>query len=335
MKNIFKILFILFPLIVNAEITKEDALKFAEQYNLKDLNTNRANVDYAKKFEDVGNNEIGKKYEYLKSSNINVEKYKELEKINYKKTDNEKKKNYIGTKEKRNRIEIKEEKDEAKILPTEEQKVVYEEGEEIIYVNEEDLKDLEELSKEEKQKKEEKENLITSLKKQSELLEGKGIIKKEIEKLEANNKEYEETQLTFFYFVSSDMEITNFNDFIAGIDKLKDMGYNIVGRVIFRGLINENMDGIQKWMLKSEEEFKLKRTPNVKYQFHPWAFRYFSLEKVPAFALSTCKKDFRFKTCEHKYLVKGKMTFQNFLEILKENNKSYKDLFFDLLEVSK
>jgi hypothetical protein len=328
MKNLI-IISLLLPILLNAEISEKDALKFAEQYNLKDLNVNRANVDYAKDFVDVANKKIGKKYEYLKSSNINIDKYKNLEKINEKKPSNLKDSQPTKITKKDTTKEVEEKK-----LASEEE-ITYAEGEEVIYVNEKDLKDIEAIAEEKKKKNDLKNDLIFNLKRQSTLLEKKGVIKEEIEKIENDNKDYDKSQLTIFYFVSSDLDISNFNDFIAGIDKLKSVGYNIVGRVLFRGLIDERMDGIKDWMIKSEKDFKLRRTPNVKYQFHPWAFRYFSLEKVPAFALSACKKDFRFKTCEHKYLAKGNMSFQNFLEILKENNKEYEDLFFDLTKVTK
>ena len=128
------------------------------------------------------------------------------------------------------------------------------------------------------------------------------------------------------------MKVESFKSFVVYIKKLKKSKPNIIGRVLFRGLINGTMDGIPFWLKKLEEE-GLERTADVKYQFHPWAFKYFELERVPAYVLSTCKQDFTFRTCNNKYLVKGDISLVNFFEFISEQNKQYKEYYFDLLKV--
>ena len=71
---------------------------------------------------------------------------------------------------------------------------------------------------------------------------------------------------------------------------------------------------------------------NVDLTFHPWAYDYFKLDRVPAYALSYCKKDFRFKTCEHKFLAKGEISLTNFFEIVSDENLEYKKYFQKLIE---
>jgi hypothetical protein len=298
-----------------------------------------------KKYEDIANKKIGDKYKYLdtqKDSFKDTGMYKQLEKF-----DSQMKKIYKDTNiVKKDTMDTESEKVEQK---TSRDKIIIDntkvndknnieiaDYEEIIIVDdEEQLQQLQQIEEEKKQKEEQKKQLFSTLKKQGEILDKSGVVKKEVEKIQEKYKELEKTQITLFYFASSDLDISNFNNFIAGIDKLKSQGYEIIGRVLFRGLIEDKLDGIPNWLLKNEQEHNLKRSPNVKYQFHTWAFKYFQLDKVPAFAISNCRSDFRFKTCEHKYLAKGNMSFQNFLEILKDFNTEYKNMLFDLVEVSK
>lgn len=338
------------PFLLNGAITEEQALEFAKKYQMDSINTNIADVNYAKKFEDIANTKVINKYEKYgksKESLEKIKKYEVLERLNQKSKDtvpllglpDKKKHSY---KEKNPNIKTKVIKKEVYTKPSPVQtsnnsnEIELDEYEEIIIVDdEEELKEIEEIEKAKKDDELKQQEFMKSLKKQSKLFEKNGIIENEVIKIEKENAEYEKSQITLFYFVSSDLDISNFNDFIAGVDKLKSVGYNIVGRTIFRGLIGDGMDGIPNWLIENENEKDLKRTPNVKYQFNPFAFKHFSLEKVPAFAISSCKKRFKFKTCEHKYLVKGNISFQNFLEILKENNPSYKQMFFDLVEVKK
>lgn len=336
-----------------AEIDMEKAMKFADKYKLNDINTNQADVNYAKKYEDIANDKVAEKYNNLGSKSVDVNNYKDLGKIQkqvtekYQKLDEYNKSPSSEERFKRqsatdvpkvtNKIikstqKTQKQTNENSIFVDESPDMEIDDAEEIVIVNDEDEKKINELRKQEKQEKEQISNQLDNLKYQTKLLSKNKKISKKLDEIIEKNKEFDETQLTAFFFVSSDMEVSNFNDFILSIEKLKRLGYNIVGRVLFRGLINDTLDGIPNWFKKSEKK-GLKRSPIIKYQFHPWAFKYFSLDKVPAFALSKCKKDFRFKTCDHKFLIKGNMTFKNFLETIAEYHSEYNKVLHDLVEV--
>lgn len=72
---------------------------------------------------------------------------------------------------------------------------------------------------------------------------------------------------------------------------------------------------------------------NVGLYAHPWAFKYFHLKKVPAYALSICKSDERFKNCDHKYLVHGDISLLSFFSVVSDADKKYKDIYYKLNEV--
>ncbi len=74
---------------------------------------------------------------------------------------------------------------------------------------------------------------------------------------------------------------------------------------------------------------------DVSIHIHPWGFDYFGLKRVPAFALSHCKNDFRFNTCEHKYLIKGNITLTSFFEILVNQDKNMLEYYRRLIKVKK
>jgi len=133
---------------------------------------------------------------------------------------------------------------------------------------------------------------------------------------------------TIFYFVSETTSLDLIRNFSHDIEKLKEIEPSIKGLVLTRGLIGGDFDSMAKYV-QNLQNLGIKK---IEYTFHPWAFKYFELEKVPAYAMSYCKPDFRFKTCEHKYLVRGELSLTNFFEYVSDDNEDYKKYFFKLIE---
>lgn len=315
-----------------ASLNEKKALEFAEKYRLADLNKNEKDLsyldDFAEKaeqklresFETKARSEaVEQNYEHLK--NFDNEKIKQYESL--KSTDIDTRKKAIG------------EEDSTKQEYNEEISISPEvSSEEIIIVESPEVaKEIEEIENIKNKEIKEKDSFISTLKAQTNSLSNNEVLQGNLDKVIEDNKSYNETQQTFFFFTSSDLDISNFNNFIESVDKLHRQGYNVIGRVIFLGLIDGSFDGMANWLESKKRDFGLKSSPNIKYQFHPWAFEFFSVNRIPAFALSNCKKDFRFRTCDNKYLIKGNIEFLDFIEVLADNNKDYNKMYFDLVEV--
>lgn len=142
------------------------------------------------------------------------------------------------------------------------------------------------------------------------------------------NSQKEFKSFTIFYFVSEDTSIDLIRNFSYEIEKLKELDKGINGLLLTRGLIGGNFDSMANYVQNLQNE-KIKK---LEVTFHPWAYEYFNLEKVPAYAISYCKEDFRFKTCEHKYLVRGELSLTNFFEIVSDEDENYKKYYQKLIE---
>lgn len=145
---------------------------------------------------------------------------------------------------------------------------------------------------------------------------------------DTNKNSLELKSFTILYFISEDTSVDLIKDFSYRLSKLKEIDPTIEGLIMTRGLIGGNFDTMAEYVKGLQE----KGVTKVDITFHPWAFEHFKLEQVPAFALSYCKKDFRFKTCEHKYLVRGEVSLTNFFEIVSDENTEYKKYFQKLIE---
>jgi hypothetical protein len=314
---------------------KQEYIDNTQKY--KSLSENKADVEFAKNYEGQAKKNLNKNFEYMKQLNSQEPSTEEKEKIK------EKYKNLEPTQEEKSKFKEKYKDLEKFNLNNkyEKEKITLEEGpslirknsneEKIIFEDEKQLKEYENLINEDKDKQNLKENFMNNLQYQTNLLDNKKYFNKEIEKIKTENESYNKKNQTIFFFVSSDMRIEAFKGFVEHINKLRRKGHTVVGRVIFRGWINDKTDGIPNW-LKQMQKDGLKNSEFVKYQFHPWAFRYFELKKVPAYELSSCNEDFKFRTCENKYLIKGDINLIEFYRILSEENKEYLKTYRDLIE---
>ena len=306
---------------------KEQLNKNYQKYS--DINSNKADVSYAQELDKKAREQLSKKQREIDAQND----AKENKSIPVKETPKDTPTKYNDVKKENKSTLLKDEKS----VKTKE--VFYLESDDDVEVIVEPKEVKNEVSKvivndESVQTQNSQTNdFVSSLKYQNKILDRNDYFTNLINDIQKKHENYEKSQITIFYFVSSDMKIESFKHFVVSIDKLKRRGYNVVGRVFFRGLINDSLDGIPNW-LKEKKSQSLPMSSNVKYQFHPWAFKYFKLNKVPAYAISNCAEDFTFRTCDNKFLIKGDVTLTEVFDIISKTHKEYKKTYLDLVEVN-
>lgn len=168
---------------------------------------------------------------------------------------------------------------------------------------------------------------------QASLLDSNNTLKPYLEKQKKTYDSYQKNQnefksFTIFYFISEDTSPELIKSFTYDMQKLKEIDPNIDALLLTKGLVGGSFDSMAKYV----QDLQSKGISSVDVTFHPWAYDYFKLDRVPAYALSYCKKDFRFKTCEHKFLAKGEISLANFFEIVSDENNEYKKYFQKLIE---
>ncbi|WP_418181231.1 TrbC family F-type conjugative pilus assembly protein (plasmid) [Aliarcobacter lanthieri] len=154
-------------------------------------------------------------------------------------------------------------------------------------------------------------------------------IKNEIDKFNDKNKnEKEFKSFTIFYFISENTSKDLIKSFSYEITKLKELDITIDALLLTRGLIGGSFDKMAEYV-KSLQDLGIQK---IDLSFNPWAYEYFDLQQVPAYALSYCERDYRFKTCNHKYLLRGELSLTNFFEIVSDENQYYKKYYQKLIE---
>lgn len=172
------------------------------------------------------------------------------------------------------------------------------------------------------------EDFINVLENNISVLNANKRIVKETKKL--INEFDQEKYITIFYFVDSEVTNVMLKHFSNSINKLKNIEPELLGKVMLRGLIDNNF---KKTATYFKDITKKEDITNIEfYPIHFHSFKYFSLERVPAYSLSLCTKNFKFKSCEHLYLVKGDINLSSFLEIVTNENPKFKNLYYALGE---
>lgn len=125
--------------------------------------------------------------------------------------------------------------------------------------------------------------------------------------------------LTIFYMFSmgvNDVSLESFMD-QSGMIYNKDKNIKFYG--VLRGFPKENIiKYFDKLHETKREHFVLK--------VHPEIYSVAKLKKVPAFMVSFCPTDFKFKECDNEYLVKGDITLRHALEVIKEKDATFEKI---------
>lgn len=235
-RNIFFVTVFFFSIaILNAEtLNEKKALEFAKKYRLADLNQDKKDLSYLNEFSNKAEEEINKVFNDKKNDKKVEESFEYLKEFDDKKINNFKSLGSLDEKE-REKVQINEARNKKNDTSKYQETVVPELAtEEIVIVeSEETLDDIAEIEEQNNKEKMKKDSFINTLKKQTGYLTDNEVLKNNLEKVIEESEEYNETQITFFFFASSDLDISNFNNFIGSVDKLQRRGYNVVGRVIF------------------------------------------------------------------------------------------------------
>jgi len=131
-----------------------------------------------------------------------------------------------------------------------------------------------------------------------------------------------------FYFYSSSMGIAPLKNFIELAYPLKKRFKNLKLYIVFRGFPKK------EFFIRIRKKIYQEKYKNlVTFKFHPIMFRYFNLDRVPAYVFAKCSEDFRFNKCdkEHSYLARGDFSLYYFFNILYENNKKEFEKYLDFI----
>lgn len=174
---------------------------------------------------------------------------------------------------------------------------------------------------------------FNNLLEQTKSLDTSGTLAEALEN-EINKKDYKKDNLngfksfTVFYFISENTSKKLLKNFTHDMKKLQELDPTIDFLVLTRGLIGGTFDTMADYVKSLKDE----GIEKIELGFNPWAFEHFDLKQVPAYALSYCEKEYKFKTCEHKYLVRGEMSLVTFFEMVSDKEEMYKKHYFKLIE---
>ncbi len=151
------------------------------------------------------------------------------------------------------------------------------------------------------------------------------------EKLEdyaTNYSKYTKKVPTIFYFYSTSMDKIALERFYNKLKRIQNEFYqdNVQGYAVFRGFPEDLKNFGQKYNKES--------IAGGKFKFHPFMYRFYGLNAVPAFAFAYCNQDFSFKSCEGHLLVKGDISLDEALRIFTQENKKLQ-AYYDLLATPK
>jgi len=112
-----------------------------------------------------------------------------------------------------------------------------------------------------------------------------------------NKHQKKDEEFTVFYFISTSMPDSSIEDFITSFEKLANSlkDTKITAKIFLKGyppyydekkkmMIKTGPKGIYDYLKRLRS--KKISAKNIKIHIHPWAFDYFKLDKVPAYALS-------------------------------------------------
>jgi hypothetical protein len=153
--------------------------------------------------------------------------------------------------------------------------------------------------------------------------------KKINQKIKQNEKDLKGPFYFILYFFSESVPDNSILDILNEVGILQNNGFNVMSK---QYLVGPPKD-FKAYMFKMKDiinnkeknkEAKKHITDNFHLKFGPDFFKYFSLNKVPAIALATCKSMVPdTKTCKFEYLIKGDTTLTNFFAKISLKDKKY------------
>ncbi|RDU55073.1 hypothetical protein CQA37_04500 [Helicobacter sp. MIT 99-10781] len=131
-------------------------------------------------------------------------------------------------------------------------------------------------------------------------------------------------ELTLFYMTSKSMGVEASKAFKASVKRLNDKGYATQGMIVLRGFPKD----FRKYVSDLYE-----KDIGGELKIHPFLFRKFNLQRVPAYALAYCQsgENFSLKTCEFAYFIAGDITLSDVMRHISNKDKKYEPYYFALI----
>lgn len=134
-------------------------------------------------------------------------------------------------------------------------------------------------------------------------------------------------QPTFFYFFTVGKDGDNIQNglpyFTAIASKLKKKHPEMKFYGVLRGFPEEKQRALE--LFSSEAKAGNGSAAGVKIKFFPDMFDDLHINRAPAYAFANCKKNFGAQDgCDFKYVVRGAIGLDGFLDLMADQNKSYK-----------
>lgn len=125
---------------------------------------------------------------------------------------------------------------------------------------------------------------------------------------------------TIFYLFSMSQNNYVLYNFTLDASKLESVNKDIKYYGVVQGILStENLDSLYKPF-----EFDKELAEKTIIKMHPIMFKDLQLDRAPAYLFSKCSVgEFRYKSCENKYLVRGDISLHAALEIVVKEDKSY------------
>lgn len=151
----------------------------------------------------------------------------------------------------------------------------------------------------------------------------KAAVKKRLE----NNK-----QTYVFLFTSKSVPKNVFYNFAKGIKVLNStLGLNeqVTGKIIYNGL--DEKKNIKNFMDEFANDKEIDNLQAISVGINPLMFQDLDIKKVPALVIAECPEHFKSLQCDYRYIVRGVVPFEEFLNILNEEDTEYKDYYFKFI----
>lgn len=136
-----------------------------------------------------------------------------------------------------------------------------------------------------------------------------------------NKDDNNSTKNTIFYMYSESMPFVTIKNLIPQINKFKKYNPDTQFFIVFNGFPKK------EFMQQLRKEYKDEYKNIFSIKIHPYIYKYFDLNAVPAYIFNRCniKDDFRFKKCKNDeaILAKGDISLVDFFNILSDNDKKY------------
>ena len=133
--------------------------------------------------------------------------------------------------------------------------------------------------------------------------------------------------LKILYFTSSSVPLNSSIREIKDASKLMNL-FNLDAKMVLIGLESNSLRDYMNNLTNKLRGLKKTQRLAAKVELAPMLFKKYKIDRVPAFAIGVCKNDLTHsEECNYKYIARGDAPLKYFLEILKDENPYFKELY--------